>query len=65
MSILPACMSMLCPEEGIGSPGTGVPDDCESPCGFWESNLVTQEEQTVLLATATSFWLPDMHLNIL
>ena len=26
-------------EENIGSPGTGVTDACELPCGFWELNL--------------------------
>lgn len=27
------------PEEGVGSPGTGITDACEPPCEFWESNL--------------------------
>lgn len=27
------------PEEGPRSFGTGVTDGCETPCGFWESNL--------------------------
>jgi hypothetical protein len=36
-------------EEGTGSPGTGVADGCELPCGCWESNLSPLEEQAVLL----------------
>lgn len=28
------------PEEGIGSPKTGVTDSCEQSCGGWEQNLV-------------------------
>ena len=30
----------LRPEDGtgIGSPGTGAADGCETPCGFWEAN---------------------------
>ena len=45
-------MCMQCPqrpEEGIGTPGTGVTDNCELPCEYWESNLGLPEEQTVLL----------------
>lgn len=37
---LPVC---LC--EGIRSPGTGVTDRCEMPCGWWEFNLGSLEEQ--------------------
>jgi hypothetical protein len=33
------------PEEGIGS---SVQMVCEPPCGFWELNSGTLEEQTVL-----------------
>lgn len=57
MNILPLrmsvhYMSVWCPrrpEEGIGSPGTGVTDDWESPCGCWESNPVPLVEQQVFL----------------
>lgn len=42
------------PRRGHRSPGTGATDGCEPPYGFWESNLVTQEEQTMLLTTETS-----------
>jgi len=37
------------PEEGIRSPGTGVRDSCELPCGCWESNTSPLEEISVLL----------------
>lgn len=39
------CMHTTCvqylrnPEEGIGSPSTGITDGCELPCKFWEPNL--------------------------
>jgi hypothetical protein len=33
------CLIPLRSEEGIGSPGTGVIDGCESPCGCWELSL--------------------------
>lgn len=58
MTVLPACISVYhmhawCPqrsEEGIRSPGTGVPDNCELPCGCWDLNLGSLEEKPVLLA---------------
>ena len=31
--------------EGVRSPGTGVTDKCELPCGCWEMNLGPLEEQ--------------------
>lgn len=34
---------------GIGASGTGVTDDCELPCGFWELNLGYLGEQLMLL----------------
>ena len=37
------------PEEGIGSPGTGVRDSCKPPCECWELNLDPLEGQQVLL----------------
>lgn len=50
MSILPAlyvCVQSVClvPEDSIGSLGTGISDDCELPCGFWESKLGPLEDQ--------------------
>lgn len=58
LHVCPCTTCMLCPEEGIRSLGTEVTDGCELPCGFRESNLVTQEEQTMFLATEISLWLP-------
>ena len=37
------------------SPGTGVTDSCKPPCGCWESNLGTLEEQSMLLAAEPIF----------
>ena len=67
MGVLFACLSMyhVCawclwwPEEGIGSPGTGVTDSCELPCGCWELNPGPLEEQSVLLTTGPSLQLPE------
>lgn len=39
------------PDEGAGSPGTGVADVCELPCGCWEG-------QPVLSTTAPSLQAP-------
>lgn len=30
---------LMSPEEGSRSPGPEVTDDCELPCGHWESKL--------------------------
>jgi E3 ubiquitin-protein ligase NEDD4 len=62
MSVLPACMSVhhmhtWClwrPEEGVGSPGIGVTDSCELPCGCWELNSGPLKKQPVLLTTEPS-----------
>jgi hypothetical protein len=35
------------PKEGTGSPGSGVPKDCELPCGLWELNRSLMKEQQV------------------
>jgi hypothetical protein len=35
--------------EGIGSPGTGVTGSRELPCGCWELNASTLEQQPVIL----------------
>lgn len=35
------------PEEGVGSPGTGVTDSSEQPLGSWASDPGTLEEQPV------------------
>lgn len=57
MAFLPACMSehnvcVWCcwePEEGVGSPQTGVNDSCEMSCGCLESNQGPPEEHPVFL----------------
>ena len=36
------------PEEGVGSPRTGVRDDYKPSCGFWELNPSPLQEQPVL-----------------
>jgi E3 ubiquitin-protein ligase NEDD4 len=40
---------MCVPEEGAGSPGNGVTDSCELPCGCWELIMGPMEERPVLL----------------
>lgn len=50
-------MRVCCPwrsEVNVGSSGTGVKGDCESPCGYWESNPDLLEEQHVLLTDESS-----------
>lgn len=54
MSILFACMYNMhawClqrSEESFGFPKTRVMDDCELPCGCWESNSDTLQKQVPL-----------------
>jgi hypothetical protein len=53
MILVTMCSWYQCrPEQGIRSPGTGVTDSCDLPCGFWELNPL--EEHPVLLATEPS-----------
>jgi hypothetical protein len=40
-------------KEDLGSPGTKVIDDCELPCGSWELNLGTQQEQILSIAESS------------
>jgi hypothetical protein len=40
--------------EGVGSPGTGVTDNCELSRRCWELNLSRLEEQPVLLTAEFS-----------
>lgn len=71
MGIFPACVSVhyLCarclwrPEEGLGFSGTAVTDGCKPPCGCWELNSGSLEEQLMLLATEPS--LQSLRLLIL
>ncbi|XP_038177019.1 E3 ubiquitin-protein ligase NEDD4 isoform X7 [Arvicola amphibius] len=37
-------------EEGVGSPGSEVTDSCEPPCGCWELNPGSLEEDHLLLS---------------
>lgn len=52
------CMSMSSAMESRAghqvSLGSGVTDGCEVPCGFWELNLGSLQEQSVLLASEPS-----------
>ena len=47
------CLS-VCLYEDVGSPGTGVADSCELPCGCWVLNPSPLQEQPVLLTTEPS-----------
>lgn len=42
------------PEEGLESPGTGVTDGCEAPCGGLELNMGHLEEQLAVLTSDPS-----------
>lgn len=42
------------PKVGIRSPRTGVTGDCKLPCGYWESNFGSLQEQLMLLITELS-----------
>lgn len=39
----------LCATEGIGSPGTGIIDGCETPCGHWKLDSGPLKEQVLLI----------------
>ena len=41
--------------EIVRSPGTGITDCCELPCGCWELNWGPLEKQPVLLTAEPSF----------
>jgi hypothetical protein len=44
----------LCLCESVGTPGTGLIDSFELPCGCWELNTHLLEEQSVLLTADPS-----------
>lgn len=44
------------PEEGVGSPRTGVTDGCEQLCGAWELNPGSLLGQQLLLTINPSLW---------
>ena len=52
------------PKEGTESPGTGVPDGCEPPYGFWELNLSPLEEQQVFLTTESYLQCPTIFIDL-
>lgn len=52
------------PEQGIGSPDTGVTDTCELPHGCWESNLGSPQEQHMLSTTSPHLQPPDIISSI-
>ena len=55
MCLCPICIQFpQAPEEGVGSPGIGVTDGCEWPCGHWESNTDPLGEQLVLILAESS-----------
>ena len=63
-----SCALLLCLHtclcEGVRSPGTGVTDRCEVPCGCWELNPGSLQEQPVLLTAEPSLQPLYKHLNI-
>lgn len=52
MGVFSACMYMCLvlgrPEEGAGSPGTGVTNSCGPSCGYWVLNPGFLEEHLVV-----------------
>lgn len=44
---LHVCLQHCIPEQGVRCPGTGVIEDCELPCGSWETNSGLLEDQPV------------------
>ena len=56
------------PEEGIGSPGIGVTDGCELPCGCWELNLRSSGLATCVLHHCDISpvpWMLEVKLHVL
>jgi hypothetical protein len=49
---------LVCVCEVVTSPGTGVTDSYELPCGCWEFNLDFSKGQPVLVTTEPSLQLP-------
>lgn len=52
------------PDKGFGSLGTGILSGLVLPCGFWESNLSSLEEQPVFLTAEPSVQPLDFIFNI-
>lgn len=51
MSVYRVCSALRRPKEGLRPPETGVTDDYEPPCGYWELSLAPLEDQIVFLTT--------------
>ena len=49
IDVLPICMC-----EDVRCPGTGVTDSSELPCGCWDLNPGSLEEQSMLLTAEPS-----------
>lgn len=49
-----ACLVLLGVRRGIGSPGTGALENCESPCGAGKWGPGLRQEQQVLFITEPS-----------
>lgn len=45
---------MFLEAERVRCPRTGVKDECERPCGCWQSNLFPLQEQPMLLIAELS-----------
>ena len=50
------------PDEGSGSPGTGVADVCQPLCGCWELNLCPLKVQSVFLTFRQPSLYPSTHV---
>jgi hypothetical protein len=55
----------FCLYDVTGFPGSGVTDRWEPPCGCWELNLGSLEQQTVFLTTEPSFQPLDSFLKVI
>ena len=53
----------VCLCEGVRASGTGVTNNCELPCGFWELNPGHLEEHLVLLTADQSLFYSSANLH--
>lgn len=49
-------------EAGVRCPGNGVMDDCELPCGCWESNPGLLQEQQMFLTAEPLLQSPVLNI---
>lgn len=54
----------MCLYEGVGSPGTGITDNCELPCGCRELNPRPLKQQPVLVTDEPSLQNTASHISI-